>query len=165
MRAMRIKKPRRASLDELRITRSGETAIIEHADPMVGTMSLTLGPDIHQMTNDDIFNKFNDIMDAQEQLAAEYENIVVEIPPGHPQIRYVESCDQWVPRGQVLRCIIDESEDGELAVHIDDKELSLQAFARLLLTYNGFGMRIAFVDEGDLYDEPIVEVRNTKENE
>ena len=126
---------------------------------MVGTTNLTLGLEIHQMTNEDILNRFNEIMDAQEEMAAEHENIVIEIPPGHPQIQYSERCNQWTPRGQVVRCIISETEDGEFAVHIDDKELTLKEFSRMLLTYNGFGMRIAFVEEDWLYEEPIVEVR------
>lgn len=162
---MRIKKPRRASLDELRITRSGETAIIENADPTVGTMNLTLGPDIHQMTNEDIFDRFIEIIDAWDQSAAEHENVVVEIAPGYPQVQYNERCDQWVPNGRVLRCIIDGTEEGDFAVYIDDKEFTLQEFGRMLLTFNGFGMRISFVEEDFIYEEPTVEVRKPDEIE
>jgi hypothetical protein len=37
---MRIKKPRKASIDEVRITREGEIAIIENADPSISVVRL-----------------------------------------------------------------------------------------------------------------------------
>jgi len=38
-----------------------------------------------------------------------------------------------VPRGDVLRCIIDDGgPKGEAVIHIDDQELSLREFGRLL---------------------------------
>ena len=40
---MRLKRPRPASPDQVRITREGETAVIEYADPSVGVVNLQVG--------------------------------------------------------------------------------------------------------------------------
>ena len=40
---MRKKPPRRASLDEVKITREGEMAVIEHADPNVSVARVNIG--------------------------------------------------------------------------------------------------------------------------
>jgi hypothetical protein len=48
------KKPCRAGFDHVPITREGTSAIIEHADSTISTTSLTIGPEIDQMTNHDI---------------------------------------------------------------------------------------------------------------
>jgi len=63
---------------------------------------------------------------------------------------------QWVPRGDVLRCI---GLDGEVVIHIDDQELSLREFGRLLRVHAGWGMRIAFVPEEFVTDNPTVKIR------
>ena len=91
---------------------------------------------------------------------------MIEIPPGQSQIEYLELCDQWVLRGDLLRCFIEDGgPDGEVAVHIDDQELSLREFGRLLGTYAGWGMRIAFVPDELIEEEPEVEVREPREGE
>jgi hypothetical protein len=68
--------------------------------------------------------------------------------------------DQWVPRGEVLRCIADDGgPDGELTIHIDNEELSLAEFGKLLRYYAGWGMRIAFVPEERVTENPMIVVR------
>ena len=52
--------------------------------------------------------------------------------PGRPQIEYSEWSDQWVPRGHVLRCHIEDDEEGKPIIHVDDVELDLEAFGRML---------------------------------
>jgi len=104
------------------------------------------------MTDAAILELFNDVIEAQEKLASKYDDTLIEIPPGKPQIRYSEGSDQWVPRGDVLRCHLDDDEAGELVVHVDDQELSLRDFGRLLRTFAGWGMRIAFVPEDRVAD-------------
>ena len=89
---------------------------------------------------------------------------MVEIPPGRPQIKYACDSDQWVPRGSVLRCYIEDNEDGEAVIHIDGHELSLREFGRLLTVYAGWGMRIAFVDEDSVDEEPEIEIREPPED-
>ena len=50
-------------------------------------------------------------------------------------------------------------EDREAVITIDDQELSLRQFGRLLTTYSGWGMRIVFVPDHELADSPRIEVR------
>lgn len=163
---MRIKKPRRASPDEVRISRSGEEAIIAFADPTISTTHLRIGPHVQQISDQAILDMFNDMMDVRDQLVAEWENVVIEIPPDRPQIKYLDLSDQWSPRGDLLRCHIDDGgSNGEITVHIDDQELSLQEFGRLLSTHAGWGMRIVFVPSELVDEEPEIQVREPNEDE
>ena len=155
---MRSKRPRQASPDQVSITREGDVAVIENADPSISVVRLTVGPDLGSMTDAAILELFNDVIEAQEKLASKYDDTLIEIPPGKPQIRYSEGSDQWVPRGDVLRCHLDDDEAGELVVHVDNQELSLRDFGRLLRTFAGWGMRIAFVPEDRVADQPEIVV-------
>jgi len=66
------------------------------------------------------------------------QHIAVEVSLGKPQIEYFEKGCQWTPRGDLLRCVIDDGGPyGELVIHIDDRELSWHEFGRLLTTYAG----------------------------
>jgi hypothetical protein len=94
-----VKKPRRASIDEVRITRKDHAATIEHADPTVSTVHLTIGPQIGSMSDSDILDLLNATIKAQDRLAAECDHILIETPPGRPQIHFHEGSEQWVPRG------------------------------------------------------------------
>jgi hypothetical protein len=97
--------------------------IIEYADTEISDTRLTIGP-----------------------LLRGWNKTVIEVQPGKQQIEYHKDSDQWVPRGDVLRCIIDDGgPDGEVTIHIDKEELSLKEFGRLLRVHAGWGMRIAFV--------------------
>jgi len=129
---MRLKKPTRAIIDQVRITREGNDAIIDYADAGIAGTRLTIGPDIATMTDREIIDVFNGILAAQEPLLTAWNKTVTEEPPGERQIDYHEDSDQWVPRGDVLRCIIDDAgQNGEVTIHIDDQELSLREFGRL----------------------------------
>ncbi|MBI4316905.1 MAG: hypothetical protein HY675_00325 [Chloroflexi bacterium] len=58
-----------------------------------------------------------------------------------------------------MRCVIgDGGPDGEAEEYIDDQELSLGEFGRLLTTYAGWGMRIVFVAEDEIHEEPEIVV-------
>ena len=161
---MRLNRPRVASLDEVRITREGEYAIIEFADSRISTTNLKLGPEVQRMGDHQILDRFNDCIRAQEQVAAEYEHVAVEIPPGKPQIEYFEKGDQWTPRGDVLRCVIsDGGPDNEPIIYVDDRELSWREFGRLMTTYAGWGMRIVFVPDDELHEETQIEIREPEE--
>ena len=160
---MRPKRPTHVLIDQVRIIRDGDTATIDHADPNLSGAHLTIGPHIAAMTDADIVAMYNDILDSQWALLQEWDKTVVEEPPGEPQIDYHENSDQWAPRGEVLRCIVhDGGPDGEVIIHIDDKELSLREFGRLLSVYAGWGMRIAFVPEEFVTENPKVKIRKPK---
>jgi hypothetical protein len=149
-------------LDEVRITREGDSAIIEYKEPDVTTTHLKIGPEIAGMSDEAILELFNDTLRAQAQLAAEYKHVAVEVPLGSPQIRYAARSEQWVPRGGVLRCLIEDDENRQLVVGIDDQELSLEEFGQLLVTYAGWGMRIEFVPEDEVHRRPTHVVREPK---
>jgi hypothetical protein len=63
---MRKRKPIPAVIDQVRITRDGNDAIIEYADPTVSDTRLTIGPQIKTMTDRDIVD------DAAQDLSARY---------------------------------------------------------------------------------------------
>jgi hypothetical protein len=160
---MRKKKPVRAPIDQVRITRDGNDAIIEYADPRISNARLTIGPQIKTMADSDVVDVFNGIMDAQDKLLHGWNKTVIEAQPGEKQIKYHENSDQWVPCGDVLRCIIDDGgPDGEVTIHIDEEELSLKEFGRLLRGHAGWGMRIAFVPEEYVTENPKVKIGNPK---
>ena len=64
---MRLKKPTRAIIDQVRITREGNDAIIDYADSGISGTRFTIGPDIATMTDREIIDVFNGILAAQEQ--------------------------------------------------------------------------------------------------
>jgi hypothetical protein len=95
----RIKRPRIASPDEVRITREANTAVIEFADSSIATTHLAIGPKMHGMTNTEILALFNEGLQATADWNAEHPYVAIEIPPGKAQIEYSAQCDQWAPAG------------------------------------------------------------------
>lgn len=158
---MRLRKPIVASLDQVKIRREGEYAVIEYADSSIATVHIKIGPQIKQMSDEEILKLHNSLIEIDEEMTAEYEHIAVEIPPGRPQIEYHTLSGQWTPRGSVLRCVISDGglEEGPI-FYIDDEELNLWEFGRLLSTYAGWGMRIVFVPDDRLTEQPPIEVRD-----
>ena len=160
---MRLRRPRHASPEEVRLSREGEWAIIEYADPTISSVRLRVGSEIEKMTDAAILALLNLTVDARDEIAAQSENRVIEVPLGRPQIKYFEEGDQWVPRAQVLRCHLEDDEKGKLVVYVDDEKLDLQQFGRMLTTYAGWGMRIYFVDDDAVAEEPTVEVKDPED--
>ncbi|MBE0480532.1 MAG: hypothetical protein IBX68_06090 [Dehalococcoidia bacterium] len=157
---MRLKKPYIATLNQVRISREGECGVIEYVEPDVWRTHLQIGPEVAIMADQEILDRHNHNLRIQEKLLLEYENVAIEIPEGHPQIKYSKASGQWTPRGDVLRCVIDDrGPDREAIIHIDDHELSLVDFGRLLTTYAGWGMRITFVPEELVHEEPRIVIR------
>ncbi|MBL7062397.1 MAG: hypothetical protein ISS54_06655 [Dehalococcoidia bacterium] len=156
---MRMKKPYVATLDQVRITREGEYGVIEYLEPNVSGVHLKLGPEVQVMTDKEILDCHNRILEVQQRMAMEYEHVAVEIPEGRPQIEYFALGNQWTPRGDVIRCIIGSGLDGEAVIYIDDHELSLEEFGGLLTTYAGWGMRIVFVPDDRTDEEPEIVIR------
>ncbi len=159
--ALQMKRKARyiARLDEVTITRENDTAIIAYKEEGIMTTHLSIGPDLKDMSDQEILDLFNDTLLAQAQLAAQYKHVAVEVPLGTSQIEYHPRSGQWTPRGSVLRCLISDDENGEAVIDIDDQELSPKEFARMLATYAGWGMRIEFVPEEEIHRRPALEVR------
>lgn len=163
---MRLKRPYVASLDQVRISRGNEEAVIEYVESGISMTHFRLGLEVRAMTDQEILDRFNEYIVASEQTRAEYEHVAIEIPLGRPQIEYFDKGYQWTPRGDVLRCIIsDGGPDNEPIIFIDDRELSWEEFGRLLTTYAGWGMRVIFVPDDETEVEPRVEVREPREDE
>ena len=158
---MRLKRPRPASTDQVRITREGETAVIEYADPSIRVVNLQVGPSLAAMTDAEVLELFNDMLEAQAEIAAGVDPTLTEIPPGLPKIEFSERSGQWVPRGQVLRCHINDDPEEGTIIRIEDMELDMAAFGPMLQVFCGFGMRIAFVDEEEATEEPEIVVSGT----
>ena len=155
-----MKKPHVARMYEVTITRDDEYAQIAYKDTSIMTTNLKIGPAIADMTDEQILDAHNDCIRARAELVRTNPHVAVEVPLGQPQIRYSERADQWTPRGDVLRCIVEDgAEDGGATVLIDDKELTMEEFGRLLTTYAGWGMRIEFVPEDDVHRRPRLDVR------
>lgn len=159
---MRLKKPIRVSIEQVRITRDGPTAVIEYADPTYSGVNLTIGDHVAEMSDQQIVDVLNDVLAAQAQSLREWDNTITEIPLGKPQIKFSRESGQWVPQGEVLRCIIHDNEHREPVFEIDGKELSLSEFGRMLVVYAGWGMRIAFVPEELVHEEPKIKVRQPR---
>jgi hypothetical protein len=163
---MRYKKPRTATLDEVIISREGEYGVIEFREPGISGMNLKLGPKVNKMTDRQILNAFNKTVGAMEEMRKSYVHRPVEIPPGKPQIKYYTPGDQWTPRGDVLRCVIDDGgPEGEATVWIDDHELSLREFGRMLTVHAGWGMRIVFVPDDELDAMHPIEIREPEDEQ
>jgi hypothetical protein len=158
------KKPHIARIDQVRISRDGEDAIIEFLDAEIVTTHLTIGPQIRQMTDEDILLLFNRVIAAQIRNRDELgEYVAIEVPVGSPQVEYDPgTVNQWSPRGGVLRCRIEDGggEDGSLPViYVDDQEFAWDEFGKMLCTYAGWGMCIVFVPDDELERIPRIAVR------
>jgi hypothetical protein len=150
--------------EEVMITREGDYARIDYKNPSNGGgVNIHIGPKIQTMSDAEILALHNEWVSGIMTLRREYVHSVVEIPDTRPQISHSKSCDQWVPRGDVLRCVIssDDSQDRQPAIQIDDKMLSLEEFGRLLLTHDGWGMRIMFVPDDMICEQPEIEVNDS----
>ena len=158
-----MKKPRPIvySPDEVIITRDATRAHIKYKDPAYGETWLTIGPEIADLTDQEIVDIYNDTLKSQAELARSSKYVAIEPPLGSPQITFHPDCDQWTPRGHVLRCLLmDKSGDPrEPVITIDDKELSWAEFGTMLCTYAGFGMRIEFTPDDAIHRRPALEVR------
>jgi hypothetical protein len=151
----RKKRPTPALMDQVRITRDGNDAIIDYADPMISGTRLTIESQIKGMTDKAIIDVFNGVMAAQEKLLGDWDRKVTEMLPGAPQIGYRKDLDQIVPLAEVIRCYVDDGgEDGEATLHIDGNELSLAEFGQRLKYYAGWGMRVTFLPEERLSENP-----------
>jgi len=156
-------KPRVASRREVNITRNGETAIIEFKDGITPTTNLAIGKSMAGMTDSEVLDCYNRCVRAQQEMAASYVHVAIEVPDGQPQIEFFAQGGCWTPRGDVLRCEISDNERREPVVTIDGREFSWEQFGQMVVTYAGWGMRVIFVPDDELTEDPIIEVREPEE--
>lgn len=157
-----FKRPHIATLDEITITREGETATIEYKEKGISGVHLTIGKEIDQMSDEDILKCHNDCIYAQLKFMRNYKYLATEIPPGKPQVEYFKQGAYWTARGDVLRCHVGYSE-GETAIVIDDQEFTMNEFGKIISTFEGWGMRVTFVPEDETYKSPAIEIRDPSE--
>jgi len=165
---MAKKRPRIARLDQVSISREGNDAVIEFRDPAIATTHLTIGPEVGGMTDEEILLLFNQVIAAQIRLRdRQPEYVAKEVPVGSPQVsRCPETTDEWVPRGDVLRCILHDGggEDGLLPIiEVDGQEFTWDEFGRMLCPYAGWGMRIVFVPDDELEKPPKITICEPEE--
>lgn len=60
MKYERQKRPYIAKLDEVIITREGDTAIIEYETPHISSVHFKIGDKMHHMSDQDILDLYND---------------------------------------------------------------------------------------------------------
>jgi hypothetical protein len=148
-----------ARLPDVVVTRDGDFARIEYKERDIAATLLEIGPEIHEMSDSEIVELHNEGLRDKAIAASEYKQVAVEVPLGSAQIEYFARCDQWVPRGSVLRCLIRDDSHGQLLIRVDERDLRLKQFGKLLTTYEGWGMRIEFVPVEEVHRRPVVEVR------
>jgi hypothetical protein len=61
---MRPKKPTRVFIDQVRITREGNDAIVDHANAGISGAHLAIGPEIAAMTDAEVVEMYNQILDS-----------------------------------------------------------------------------------------------------
>ncbi len=165
-RPVRPKRPYIATPDQVRITRNAHGAVIDYAEENVSSVRLRISTgDVATMTDEEVLAVHNQCIGAQEASAAAFEWVAVEVPPGTPQVKRDRRSGRLVPRGDVLRCHITDGSEVEgdpVAIYIDDQEYTLREFGEVLSMYAGWGMRVAFVPDDEVYEEPAIEVRKPK---
>ena len=160
----RPKRPFIVSLDQVRIVREPTGVFIDYADPDVGGVHLTMGEEAKSLSDQEILDRHNECLRAIQELGDSYEHVAVEVPPGKPQLQYMAQSDQWVPRGGVVRAVIsDGGPDCQATFWVDDREMSLEEFGRMFITYAGWGVRLTFVPEDEVHLRPVVEVREPQD--
>lgn len=146
-----------ASPDEVRIERSGDTAIIHFADARYGAVHLTLGGAGHGMSDDDVLELHNDITERKIEARDGWHYIATEIPPGRPQVQRARH-GGWEMRGDVVRALIESHEDREVRLNIDGRVFTMADLGGLLARFAGWGLRITVVPEDELHEPPEVRV-------
>lgn len=167
----KLRRPHIVSRDEVRISRDGDTAVFEYADSRVATTHFAMPAEqLAKMSDADVLAYWNEHIQATDEFMRVQEQFTLtEIPLGRPQVEYQERSDQWVPRGHVLRTVIlsdaaIEPDLDEPFVSIDDRDFTVREFFKMVGTFGGWGMRIAFVDDDVTHEQPKIEVRDPEDS-
>jgi hypothetical protein len=146
-----------AFLKDVTIRRDGDYAHVDFIDPNYASRSIGIGPEVAQMSDEEILRLHNDMVIAEKRSIAQ--SRPGEMQKGLPQIKFDKRYRQWFPQGEVLRCeLASGSSHDELIVEIDDKKLSWDEFGDMLKPYMGWGMRVVFVHPEQLTDPPQPEI-------
>lgn len=161
----RRRRPHVASSEEVHITRDGDDVMIEYADPSIPAARFAVGRDrMAHLTDGELLELWNDGIEAGGGAhASDY--VATEVPQGRPQIERSASTGSWVPRGTVLRCVVEghvESDSDRGFVNVDGQAISLKQFGKLLAIFEGWGMRIEFVPEHAIGERPRLRVQDPK---
>jgi hypothetical protein len=158
-------RPRRrvVRMDEVKIEREGNYVSFNYKDPEMGGTRFEMSPDMMRMSDEELLDFHNQHIRDLAAFAQQHRGRPLVEIVGRPQIEYFKEGYHWVPRGDVLRCVIGWDDRGGALVEIDDKVLTMEEFGHLLLSREGWGMRIAFVEEDELHKSPKIEVRSKKE--
>ena len=163
-------KIRLVSPDEVKISREGDTAVFTYADEknMGSGMHLKIGEKIHKMTDSDLLERHNEIAASMLTSRIDYDHVAVEIPVGKPQIEFDKCFNQWSMKGDVIRGYIgcnSDTEDGamEPAIEVDGKIVSWKEFGKMLMTFEGWGMRLAIMPDDEMHVEPKIVIADSRE--
>lgn len=161
-------RPRTISPDEVRITREGTDAIFTYADSAMGSFNLGIGPQIINMSDEELLELHNEAAEAMLAHRDSYEHVAVEIPIGKPQIEWHDSCDQWSMTGDVLRCEVGHGHNpatGEPApnIKIDNRELTWAEFGKMISSLEGWGIRLVVVPDDETHILPDIQVMDSRE--
>lgn len=97
-----MKRPPVASLDEVKITRSGNAAIIEYADETVATTHFELGPEVEHLTDREILERWNECVEARELSWAEFGRLLTTYAGWGMRIVFVPDDDlHEIPRIEI----------------------------------------------------------------
>lgn len=93
-----------------------------------GGARIHIGAEAQSMSEAEIVALHNEWISGILDLRREYVHTVVKIPDSRPQISHSKASNQWVPRADVLRCLIesDSTHQRQPVIQIDDKTLSLE---------------------------------------
>jgi hypothetical protein len=166
MTAQRINKFRTATLDEVLIRRSEDTAWLIFKDrPFEDTFSHRIGPELGSLTDQQVLDRMNAHVKWCQQVVDSERPL--EIADGCAQLEWNEELEYWSAVGGVLRCVVDwepiGNPRGNVAIRVDDKLLSAEEFLRILATHEGWGMRIEFMHPENLTRRPKPLIRKRKQ--
>jgi hypothetical protein len=162
------RRPHVASPDEVRITREEGSAIIEYGNPEIATTYFTIGEArLATMTDADVLALWNSGLAAQDELRRSLTYVATEVPVGEQQLRQSEHTGEMVARGEIVRCVIEGAPEsaGDVFVSVDGRDLTLLEFAKMLSSYQGWGMRIEIVPDDELHQRPRRRIRIPKRNQ
>lgn len=161
---------RAVSPDEVKITRDGDTAVFTYADEetLGGGMHLKIGEKICKMSDADLLKMHNEMAENMVAARMQYDHVSIEVPHGKPQIEFDKQCDQWSMKGDVLRCFISsnsDTDDGRMEpeIEIDGKKLSWKEFGRMLMTFEGWGMRLAIMPDDEMHEAPEIVIVDSRQ--